>query len=209
MPLTGTEIAAINWVIKGVEWVCKGGRWIAGKFHKPDPLPLLKKQQELRKQFQEHLPHPDGYGVCGELIIRDIKRHDSYPRVDDREKGISPWFGVEVKGLYHRGLEVFIGVRRRIKKDMYGEWKFTDQNGEDTELVYTVGRIPFKVIEHVDWEGDDNYPMPHVYCRFEALKGQPYEEIVYFAKFPGSEDLYEVKDFRPSDKEKSFWFLNN
>jgi hypothetical protein len=32
---------------------------------------------------------------------------DAYPELDDQPLGISPWFKVEGKDLYHRGLEVF------------------------------------------------------------------------------------------------------
>ena len=157
-------------------------KWAFRKFQKPDPVLVLKRREEFRKEFQKHLLPQDEYGVHCEAIIRDIKRMDSYPDIDRREKGISPWFKVEVKGLYHRGVEVFFGTRRLIKKDMYGEWHFTDYRGQETVLVYPVGRIPFDLIEYVNWDGDEYDPSPHIYCRFKAFTGQPYEAIPFFAK---------------------------
>jgi hypothetical protein len=184
------------------------GKWAFQKFQKPDPVLILKRREEFRKEFRKHLPPQDKYGVHCEAIIRDIKRMDSYPDIDTREQGISPWFKVEVKGLYHRGVEVFFGTRRSIKKDMYGEWRFADHNDtEETVLVYPVGRIPFDLIEYVNWDGDEDDPSPHIYCRFKAFKGQPYEAIPFFAKHTGSEDVFEVKGFRPWDKKKGIWLL--
>ena len=81
---------------------------------------------------------------------------------------------------------------------MYGEWKLVDFSDEDTLLVYQVGRIPFDVIKHINWDGDEHSRSPHIYCQFNAGKEHPYEEVVYFAKFSDSEDLYEVKDFKPA-----------
>ena len=90
-----------------------------------------------------------------------------------------------------------------IKRDRGGNWKITDH--KDTEkklLAYPVERIPFDLIEYVNWDGDEYYPFPHIYFCFQSSKGQPYESIPFFAKHEGSEYLFEVDGFRPWDKEK-------
>ncbi len=184
------------------------GKWLFNKFQKPHPVLVLKRREEFRKEFENKLPRKNQYGVHCEAIIRDIKRMDSYPDIDTTKKGISPWFNVEVKGLYHRGVEVFIGMPEYIKRDESGGWRFT--NHKDTEekvLAYPVGRIPFDLIEYVNWDGDEYYPFPHIYCRFKSFKGQPYESIPFFAKHEGSEYLFEVDGFRPWDRKKGIWFL--
>lgn len=184
------------------------GKWIIKNFKKPDPVLVLKRREEFRKEFENKLPHKNQYGVHCEAIIRDIKRMDSYPDIDTTKKGISPWFKVEVKGLYHKGLEVFISMPEYIKRDKNGDWKFADS--KDTEgkvLAYPVGRIPFDLIEYVNWEGDEYYPFPHIFCRFKSFKRQPYESIPFFAKREGSEYLFEVDGFRPWDKKKGGWLL--
>lgn len=184
------------------------GKWIIKKLQKPAPVLVLKRREEFRKEFESKLPQKNRYGVHCEAIIRDMKRMDSYPDIDTGKKGISPWFKVEVKGLYHRGVEVFISMPEYIKKDKSGRWKFTDHKdtGEKV-LAYPVGRIPFDLIEYVNWDGDEYYPFPHIYCRFKAFKGQPYESIPFFAKYEGSEYLFEVDGFRPWDKKGGSWFL--
>lgn len=63
----------------------------------------------LKVEICRKLPAtPSGY--ASEVIIRDLARVDAYPEVDDRPWGISPWFKVEGRDLYHRGLEVFLSV---------------------------------------------------------------------------------------------------
>jgi hypothetical protein len=198
--LTATQIALINWALKGIEWVAKKRPFkiLKSAPSETETVDRLKHREALRNEFYERLPKPDHYGVRGEAIIHDIKRINSYPRLDNRRKGTFPWVIVEVRGTYPSGLEVIIGVPREIKKDMYGEWKFVDYSDEDTLLVYQVGRIPYDVIKHINWEGDEYCRCPHIYCQFDAAKQHPYEHIAYFAKFPDSEELYEVTDFRPS-----------
>lgn len=184
--------------------------WIVKKFQKPDPVLVLKRREELRREFERKLPQKDKYGVHCEAIIRDIKCMDSYPNTNTVEKGISSWFGVEVKGLYHRGIEVFISMPKYIKRDKSGRWSFADDDDtEEKVLAYPVGRIPFDLIEYVNWDGDEYYPSPHIYCRFKALDGQPYESIPFFAKEGRNpEYLIEVKEFRPWDRKKVIGFQN-
>jgi hypothetical protein len=184
------------------------GKWVIKNFLKPDPVLVLKRREEFRNEFESKLPRKNQYGIHCEAIIRDIKRMDSYPDIDTAKKGISPWFKVEVKGLYHRGVEVFISMPEYIKRDKGGGWKFTDhKDAEEKVLAYPVGRIPFDLIEYINWDGDEYYPFPHIYCRFKAFKGQPYESIPFFAKHEGSEYFFEVDGFRPWDKKRGIWFL--
>ena len=183
------------------------GKWIIKRFQKPNPVLVLKRREEFRKEFENNLPRKNEYGVHCDAIIRDIKRMDSYPDIDTAKKGVSPWFKVEVKGLYHNGVEVFISMPKYIKRDKSDNWQFTNHNDtEEKVLAYPVGRIPFDLIEYINWDGDEYYPFLHIYCRFKAFKGQPYESIPFFAKHEDSEYLFEVERFRPWDKKRGIWF---
>ncbi|MFA5030835.1 MAG: hypothetical protein WC495_04560 [Patescibacteria group bacterium] len=181
---------------------------IAKKVKKPDPAIVLKRREELRKDFENNLPVENEYGVRGEAIIRDINRMDTYPDIENK-KGISPWFKVEVKGLYHKGVEFFINFPEYIKKDEEGHWQFTDDDDQDEKvLAYPVGRIPYDLIQYVDWDGDEFYNFPHIFCRFKEFKGQPYESIPFYARHnERSHYLYEIPEFRPWDKKSGFWFF--
>jgi len=183
-------------------------KWTTKKLKKPNPVLILKRREEFKKEFESKLPPKNKYGVYCDAIIRDIKRMGLYPDIDTAKKGISPWFKVEVKEIYHKGIEVFISMPEYIKKDKNGNWHFTNYEDKDNKvLAYPVGRIPFDLIEYVNWDGDEYYPFPHIYCRFKSFKRQLYESIPFFAKYQDSEYLYEVKGFRPWDKKKGIWFL--
>jgi hypothetical protein len=182
-------------------------KWLIRKVRPPDPRVILERREELRREFQSNLPVKNRYGVHCDAIIRDIKRMDSYPDTEAAEKGISAWFKVEVKGLYHRGIAVFIGHPIYIKRDVKDRWVVTDHEDPDDrkELAYPVGQIPFDQIEYINWQGDEYYECPHIYCRFTAFRGQPYESIPFFAKGAESEHLFEVEGFRPWDKKAGGW----
>jgi hypothetical protein len=187
-------------------------KWIVKEFKKPDPALILEHRQKIKNELENKLPRKDENGSRGEAIIRDLKRMDSYPELDSK-KGISPWFRVEIKDLYYRGLEVFIYPMQYIAKDENDEWKFVDYSYEhDKLIVYAVGRIPFDLIKSIDWEGDEFYNIPHIYCDFKGMRGTPYETIpLYYKKYEHSEYLSEVEDFRPYDKyiKKGFWFIKS
>ena len=184
------------------------GKFLFKRFKKPDPVQVLKHREKFKKEFEQNLRQRDKYGTRGDAIIRDIKRMDSYPDIDARMKGISPWFRVEVKGLYHKGVEVFISMPRYIKKDKNDAWTFTEYNDQDEKLlVYPVGRIPFDVIKYIDWEGDGYYRFPHIYCEFKEFKGQPYESIPFFEKREGTDYLFEVQGFTPWNKKEGRWLI--
>jgi len=42
--------------------------------------------------------------------------------------------------------------------------------------VLMVGKIPYEYIEDVNFDGDEYYYFPHIFCHF-ANKGEAYEEI--------------------------------
>lgn len=111
----------------------------------------------------------------GDAIIHDVGRMDIYPQLDDG-KGISSWFRVGLIGTYHRG--VLVGFRwTNIIKQSNGTWKETPTETVG-EKVALVGAIPYELIESVNWDGDDYYNKPHIFCHFD-YKGEPYEEVFY------------------------------
>jgi hypothetical protein len=77
------------------------------------PEERIRRRQELKLQIAAKLPS-SGPGHAPRLIVRDLARVDAYPDIDDRPWGISAWFRVEAKGLYHRGLEVFLAIEELV-----------------------------------------------------------------------------------------------
>ena len=82
------------------------GGWLYDKFGPKDPAKVLKHRTKWKAEFERQIELMKNHN----LIIRDLVRMDSYPDIDGKAKGISPWFKTEFKGLYHRGFEVFLRI---------------------------------------------------------------------------------------------------
>ena len=158
-------------------------RGTIGLFKKTPPEEVIAHRQKWKKEFESHLRWIDDTEVYGEAIIRDVKRMDSYPDIDEKEKGISPWIRVGLLGLYHRGVQVGLRYEGIKFDEKYKSWRLSTHKEEESDLTaLIIGRIPFDEIVEVDWEGDEYYYVPHIYCRFGQKKKEPYEETVFAEK---------------------------
>ena len=166
---------------------------------------IPRKFWSLRKKWkaecEANLRSITQYGNRGEAIIRDVKRMDSYPDVDDHTRRISPWFKVELKGLYHRGVEVFLRVERLRFYAETNEWKYAKSDDPESIKAFLVARIPFEIIKTVEWDGDEYYPVPHIYCEF-ARKGQPYEALVFCEPHDGVDHPFFIEVAKYEDIKK-------
>jgi hypothetical protein len=159
------------------------------------PEERIRRRQELKSQIGAKLP-PSRADYAPELIVRDLARVDAYPDIDDRPWGISPWFGVEAKGLYHRGLEVFLAIDKLVVDKSVARPRKPGAD-EDVSKFFIVGRVPFDAIVSIDWDGDEYYPVPHIYCWFDQSDG-PYESVVLYE--PGYQGHLFLRDdlrYRP------------
>jgi hypothetical protein len=153
------------------------------------PMPPQQKielRQKWKPRFEEHIRDHFARKLRSDVIIRDVKRVDQYPDIKEDEKGISAWFRLGLVGTYHRGILVAFQWNKLVKAGE-GEFRFLDcdndkQEAKDDALkVLQIGMIPFENIEDVDFEGDEYYNYPHIYCHF-ATKGEPYERVAYFTQ---------------------------
>jgi hypothetical protein len=128
-----------------------------------------------------------------EIIIRDIKRMDDFPNVEQDSVGISEWFKLDVLGFYDRGIEVFLSDSRSAVQTEDG-WRLLPFLEHPPDAIYTacVGRIPFHFIERIDWSRSDPYYFaPHFYCHFIGPLRGPYEDVIYKAKlYPRVSEYY-------------------
>jgi hypothetical protein len=166
---TGLKVASVESMPLGDALAVEGRyrEWKKGQRERPELR--VKHRQRIKDEITQHL-HPDRHH-WPEVIIRDVARMDEYPEPDDSPWGISPWFKVEVKGTYHRGVEAIL---RLAKVELSGGLARETEDGSETVAV--IGRIPFDVIVHIDWSGDEYNPQPHFYCWFD-FKGEPYESV--------------------------------
>lgn len=145
------------------------------------PGELVKHNEELRKLFKEEINKCRAKNLRNDAIIRHVNRMDSYPEGDKKNKGISPWFRVGLLDTYHKG--ILVGLRfgtLTIGPDGYRYTDYKEDEKGDIK-VYEIGKIPYEFIEGVNFDGDEYYYFPHIFCHF-AHKGEPYEEIVYCEK---------------------------
>ena len=128
----------------------------------------LALRQKWKPQFEAKIWDTYRRKLRSDVIIRDLRRVDTYPDLKKDEKGISPWFRVGLVGTYHRG--ILVGLRwGSLTKHEDGEhWRFTNHAaGERGDLkVVLLGSIPYENIDNVDWDGDEYYGYPHIYCFF-------------------------------------------
>jgi hypothetical protein len=174
-----------------VEWLAPGFIYslskdvlasIRGRRRALTPGQILELRQKWKPLFEEEIRKTHTNSLRKDVILRDVRRLDSYPEVNNKEKGISPWFKVDLIATYHKGISVGLRWGRLVKhSDVHNEWRFTNYAaGEDGDLkVLLVGRIPFENIESVDWRGDEYYYLPHIYCHFDTRKGEPYESLIF------------------------------
>lgn len=137
----------------------------------------LRKSLDVKAELNEKLPEVLRE-TNGDVVIREVRRKDRYPEVDDSLRRISPWFNVELKGLYYNGLEVFLRVEQALIDDDVAKQVSLKEPG--SQKVFVVGRIPFWRIEAIDWDGDEFYGFTHIYCRFRRFSKGPYESIVLY-----------------------------
>lgn len=119
----------------------------------------------------------------GEMIIRNLDR-DIYPEFDDDKDGISDWFKVELYDLVHNGVEMYLHQSKLII-DENDYWDILENENDERANKYvvlrvnTVGRIHYSNIVELDFDGDEYYPYPHLFCRFD-IDEMPYGSIEYY-----------------------------
>lgn len=189
-------------------------RLIFGGGRKLTPEHKIELRQKWKSRFEEEIIKNWRDKLRSDAIIRDVLRVDNYPDADEKSRGISPWFRVGLIDLYHRGIVVAFQWDRLIQSSD-GTWREKDheKDQEEGEKAILAGRIAFENIEAVDWDGDEYYYYPHIYCHF-ANKKEPYESVDYYLKIqnPGTRPHYsklvninDVKRRYPRRSKWAFW----
>ncbi len=170
------------------------------RLSKPEILALRAKWQD---EIQQKLWDRKTQGILGDVIIRDVARLDMYAEVRP-SAGISAWFKAGIAGTYHRGILVGLNYWE-MNQNSDGVWRRhipeIDSNFELTCLL--IGKIRYENIEMINWEGDEYYSDPHIYCHFVERKGQPYEGLYYGERVEmGNGHIYfrEIEEYEKAKK---------
>lgn len=145
-----------------------------------DIAAIVEHRSKMKRMFEAQMGPEGEFRQERDVIIRDARRLDSYPDINDKSKRISPWFKVGFLGLYHRGILVGLSYEGIKWDDVHQAWRYQNYPEEEADLTAAVvGKIPFDDIIEVDLEGDEYYRIPHFFCRFSQFKKQPYEAVVF------------------------------
>lgn len=177
-------------------------RLVRGRNKSLTPEQIIEKRQKWKPLFEEEIWKNHKENLRKDVIIRDVKRFDKYPDIDDKSKGISPWFRAGLVGVYHKGALIALRWSELVQDDGNDEWRGVDCHSEEKGdlKVILIGKITFESIEAVDWDGDEMYYFPHIYCHFDKKRKEPYEDLVYCVERcdPGGRPFYE--EIVPYDK---------
>ena len=137
--------------------------------------------------LKSYLEHPELRFKDSEIIVRSI--YDLYNKVypkANKDSENSTWFKSELHDLYSNGIQLYLTpwITETIVVTPNGSWMQKAEydkikyEGETLELkVNVIGRIPYYNILEIN-DGDNIFPYPHLYCRFEGNHG-PFDEICY------------------------------
>jgi hypothetical protein len=141
---------------------------------------IIALRHRWKPEFEEHIRANYQQKLRHDVIIRDMKRIDTYPEIDE-SKGISSWFRAGLVGTYHRG--IYVALQWDGLKYYNDKLRFTSyKSGEESDLtLLLIGSVPYEYIDSVDWDGDEYYRYPHIYCFF-AKKTEPYEHLGYYTE---------------------------
>ena len=143
---------------------------------------IIARRQKWKPLFEQEIWKTHRDKIRQDAIVRDMKRIDHYP--DAKEgKGISPWFRVGLVGTFHRG--IYLGLRwdTLTRDDDGAHWRETNYRADEQGDIRVVllGTVPYEYIDNVDWDGDEYYHYPHIYCYFN-FKKQPYEHLGFYTE---------------------------
>jgi hypothetical protein len=183
-------------------------------FGHPKPPRLTDEQrvaarEKWRPIFKNYFLESARDGTGGDCIVHDVRRLDLYPNADEDAKGISPWFRVGLMDTYERG--VLLGLRWTYIVEQGDTWKEYQTHKPDGAVkVMLLGAVPYESIESVNFDGDEYYNKPHLFCHFEHNGGEPYERLFYGEEFQIDERFpphySEVAEFvAPSRPWWKFW----
>src|SRR5579863_3175001 len=75
-----------------------------GASRRLSPAQVIELRSKWKPQFERHIWENFKRELRTDVIIRNMKRLDEYPNLDENDKGVSPWFRLGLVGTYHRGI---------------------------------------------------------------------------------------------------------
>ncbi len=146
----------------------------------------VNRRAKWEDEFKSKLLERRQNQLRSDVIIRDVQRVDDYPETEEekrisswfKKKKISPWFKVGLLDTYHRG--ILLGLEWvRLAQDKTGAWHYPARGQKETVNAVLTGYVRYENIERVNWDGDEYYGFPHIYCHFDEKGKMPYEKLMF------------------------------
>lgn len=203
-------------------WLASGGgvlavfttsqQYLPGIWRDVPPEKVIENRDKFRPAFRDFIQKLAREDGTTDVIVHDVNRLDSYPESgDDNSRRISGWFRVGLMDYTHRGVLLGLGWTY-IEEQSNGRWLEVPRR--DTALkVMLIGEVPYEAIESVNFDGDEYYNKPHIFCHFD-YKGEPYDRKFYGEQFVLGKGLpyhyREVDEYKsPSKSRWKFWQRSN
>jgi hypothetical protein len=153
----------------------------------------LGMKKKIEKDFSDWLNYaPENRIRNSKMILHSIDdKH--YPEHEKNAEGEYQWFGAEIKGLSHKGLEFITSIEEIYVNENF-QWTCDVQEilKQFTKVkVAKVSIVDFEDIVDYDIRGDEHYMQPHFFCKFRYL-GKPFKEE-YFLTLDKKEVSYYIE----------------
>ncbi len=145
---------------------------------------VVRLREKWQPIFEARIAERRAQGLREDVIVRDVKRVDNYPDIKEGERGISSWFRAGLVGTYHRGIQLALRYEGLCWDESTKHWRYCNYKpGEKSEIsAAVIGLVRYENVESVNWDGDEYYGFPHLYCHFVERKRQPYERVAFFER---------------------------
>ncbi|SOD13922.1 SEFIR domain-containing protein [Pedobacter xixiisoli] len=136
----------------------------------------IQKKNKLKKDFAKWLHYKKEDVKRRFRMIIHSSENDTYPEQPMIENVPPTWFGAEIHGASHLGME-FCNENTQIYVNDKNKWRLEPASNFEEINVSVIKTIVYDDIIAWDMEGDGIYNCPHFYVNF--TNGLPWKDIYY------------------------------
>ncbi|MCB1505923.1 MAG: hypothetical protein KDJ47_13180 [Hyphomicrobiaceae bacterium] len=143
------------------------------------PEEIVQLRLTWKPIFDEWLMQMRRKNIGRDVTVKDVRRLDEYPEVNEDIQGISPWFRAGLVATNDRGLLLLLDWVSLSDEalDFLQLQGIREDNAKETGNAALVGYVPFEQVVQFDKNGDDYSTRPSLYLHFDAKREGPYERI--------------------------------
>ncbi|SDE84811.1 hypothetical protein SAMN05216464_11037 [Mucilaginibacter pineti] len=138
----------------------------------------VEMKQKIERDFGLWLNFDTGKRTRNSKMIIHSVDDQHYPQHVYNTYEEPQWFGAEISRLSHNGLGFVTGI---VNIYLFRDGQWTSEMPLEEAMTIKTARIEvvaFEDIVQYDLNGDEHYPCPHFYCKFNH-SGRPFVETYY------------------------------